>query len=295
MLAADTCGMSVHSTFSPNGRVAVLIDGDNIAASLVDAILAVARGAGRADFLRVYGDAGRAPEWRKAAGFRFMDAGNGKNAADILLCLDAMELALAGDVGTFVIGSNDGDFTHLAVRLRERGLTVIGVGTTAAKSFTACCSRFVPLGNPQKKVVEANKSSVISPITDKDIRAMIARHSEKGQGMLISRLNVEMRKAHNSKISATPEKTWRAFLFARPKLYNLDPRGPAAKVRFKPKASTRSPSAPSPHPRTSPPPARDTARASDPRSRRAAPSRPIPPRPLPVPEPRPPRRRRRRG
>ena len=48
-----------------------------------------------------------------------MHAGTGKNASDLLLALDAVELALRGDVDHFVIASSDGDFSHLALRLRE--------------------------------------------------------------------------------------------------------------------------------------------------------------------------------
>ncbi|MCV2865605.1 NYN domain-containing protein [Albidovulum sediminicola] len=120
-------------------------------------------------------------DWHGAAGFRLIHAGTGKNAADLLLCIDAMELAMGQSFSDVVIASSDGDFAHLAVQLRERGLRVIGVGEAKAPPlFRAACTRF----------------EVVS--------------------------------------GKAPERTWRAYLAARPSLYELDPRGPEAKVRFLP-------------------------------------------------------------
>lgn len=217
--------MSIHASFQPDHRVAVLVDGDNIGAAHAKAIGEVARRAGRPDLLRVYGDAGRGADWRRMPGFRFIDAGEGKNAADVLLCIDAMEIALTDGFGTFVLASDDSDFTHLARRLRERGLGVIGVGTAAAsKAFGACCSRFEMVG-----AVAASVLATASDPLDHQIRIMIGRHSKQGRGMSIATLGLEMgRTGHR------PEEKWRAYLQARPCLFDLDPKGPDAMVRFRP-------------------------------------------------------------
>ena len=224
--------MTIQPFFPSTDRVAVLVDGDNIGAAHAAEIRAVADGTGRVDILRVYGDAARLPDWRKSPGFRFLDAGSRKNAADVLLCLDAMEILLGGGIGTFVLASDDGDFTHLALRLRERGAKVIGVGSAGAShAFGSCCSDFKIVGT--KSPSNTDRSGQPSSTRDEEIRKMIGRHSKNGRGMLISSLGVEMGKAHGVKISQTPEKTWRGYLRNRPALYDLDPKGPNAVVRFK--------------------------------------------------------------
>lgn len=63
---------------------------------------------------------------------------------------------------------------------------------------------------------------------------MIVLHSKTGQGMRIAELAPKMHNAHGVKISSLPEGTWRAYLSKRPALYELDPRGQEAKVRFVP-------------------------------------------------------------
>ncbi|MEZ5723187.1 MAG: NYN domain-containing protein [Paracoccaceae bacterium] len=83
-------------------------------------------------------------------GIRFVHAGTGKNAADLLLSIDAVELALREGYEMFVIASSDGDFSHLAIRLRETGHLVVGCGVaTAPARFRTACSRFVELGSAE--------------------------------------------------------------------------------------------------------------------------------------------------
>ena len=112
--------------------VSVLVDGDNISGKHARQILSVAAQHGELQVVRVYSDAQRNSDWHDAAGYRMQHAGTGKNAADLLLALDAMELLLSRDMRCFVIASSDGDFTHLATRLREHGATVVGIGEAKA-------------------------------------------------------------------------------------------------------------------------------------------------------------------
>ncbi|XZQ28139.1 NYN domain-containing protein [Rhodobacter capsulatus] len=82
-------------------------------------------------------------------GFRLMHAGTGKNASDLLLALDAMELALREGVTRFVIASSDRDFSHLAQRLREYGRQVTGIGETKTPQiFRDACETFLTLPLP---------------------------------------------------------------------------------------------------------------------------------------------------
>ena len=214
--------------------VAVLVDGDNISGKNAAFILGIAKEHGDPIVVRAYLDAQRASDWHGAIGYRLVHAGFGKNASDILLAIDAMDLVHAKTAMRFIVVSSDGDFTHLAVRLRERGATVIGVGEAKAPHmFRASCSSFVELGaKPTVKLVSKAPTGIAD--LDMKIRAMIAQHSKKGAGMRIAELAPKMHVAHGIKISTLPEKTWRSYLTARPALYDLDPRGPEAMVRFRP-------------------------------------------------------------
>ncbi|MGJ8547250.1 MAG: NYN domain-containing protein [Sulfitobacter sp.] len=219
--------------------VSVLVDGDNISAKHADQIQSTAAQHGTPNVLRVYTDAQRGSDWHDAPGYRMVHAGTGKNAADILLALDAMELLFTKNTRLFAIASSDGDFTHLATNLREYGAKVIGIGEAKAPSaFRACCTDFVELGSPHP-VRLVPKPEVIITDLDMKIRALIAKESIKSAGIPIAALGGEMHKQHGTQISSYPERSWRAYLAARPLLYDLDPRGPEAMVRFRPQGFAR--------------------------------------------------------
>ncbi|WP_112312964.1 NYN domain-containing protein [Pseudogemmobacter bohemicus] len=216
------------------GTVCILVDGDNISAKHAAAILQKAKSCGGARIARVYMDAQRISDWHSAAGFRLVHAGTGKNAADLLLTVDAIEFLFSLDIKNFLIASSDGDFTHLAARLRERGATVIGAGEAKApQSFRASCLEFLELGQSAPTARPAKQPSNPA-LLDLQIRSMIATHSKKGAGMRIAELAPRMHSQHGVRISTLAERTWRAYLVARPMLYSLDPRGPDAMVRFRP-------------------------------------------------------------
>lgn len=68
----------------------------------------------------------------------------GKNASDIALVIDAMDLLHTGRFDAFCIVSSDGDFTRLAARIREQGVDVYGFGEQKApESFRKACKRFI--------------------------------------------------------------------------------------------------------------------------------------------------------
>ena len=228
-------GMETQKTVSNMTQpVAVLVDGDNISGKSAASILGIATEHGDPMVVRAYLDAQRASDWHGAIGYRLIHAGSGKNAADILLAIDAMDLVHSRAAMRFIIATSDGDFTHLAVRLRELGARVIGIGEAKApRMFRASCSSFVELGaQPTVKLVPKVPTGVTE--LDLKIRAMIAQHSKKGSGMRIAALAPKMHVAHGLKISTLPEKNWRNYLTARPTLFDVDPRGPDAMVRFRP-------------------------------------------------------------
>ena len=228
-------------------RIAVLIDGENLSADLSEAILRRAKALGDPFLRRVYGNVALMPGWSKQAEFTLVHSGSGKNSADVLLAIDAMELAGGRLVEGFVLASSDGDFTHIATRLREKGLNVLGMG--AAKTppaFRHACSAFYVMESkaapppPKPAAKPAPTPTSTTPATkgpeelDLHIRAQIAANSKQGRGMKIVDLSLAMRTKHNVTISALPEKRWRTYLAARPALYDLDPKGPDAFVRFHP-------------------------------------------------------------
>lgn len=222
-------------------RIALLVDGDNVPALHAATILATARSLGQVDILRCYLNAQKSSSWLTQPEFRPIHAGCGKNASDLLLAIDAMELALGGRVGGFVIASSDSDFNHLAHRLREKGLLVHGLGEQKTPpAFRAACSGFTQLGQAAAQPALAVATSGPEPVSkapvnlEMAIRHVIAAHSKQGKGMKLTELAPKMHQTHGIRISAQQEKTWRAYFLARPHLFDIDPRGADCHVRYRP-------------------------------------------------------------
>lgn len=217
-------------------RIAVLVDGDNVSPNHSTRVISEATKLGRVDVARVYAAANRPSDWLVAPGYRLMHAGAGKNAADLLLSIDAMELALVGGLETFVIATSDGDFSHLAQRLRERGMHVLGLGEEKAPmGFRLACTEFALLPTLKKPAnVAATPVAGNGSELDRNIRSMIALHSQKGRGMRIADLGRLMHTTHGTQMSTYPEGNWRTYLSKRPTLYQIDPRGPEAMARYLP-------------------------------------------------------------
>ncbi len=135
---------------------AVLIDADNIPAKYAGAILKEITSFGEPALRRVYGDwsSGRLNTWTKAVRdlglVAHQETANtiGKNASDIGLVIDAMDILHTGRFDGFVLVSSDSDFTALANRVREQGIDVIGIGEAKApESLRNVCNRFILLEN----------------------------------------------------------------------------------------------------------------------------------------------------
>lgn len=132
--------------------IAVLVDGDNASpAKLGDAVKLAAQ-YGNPSVRRIYADWTKtgASKWKAPAmehSFRLMEALSyikGKNATDIALVIDAMDLLHSGTVGGFCIVSSDSDYTLLAQRIREAGLPVLGYGESKTpEPFVNACKKFV--------------------------------------------------------------------------------------------------------------------------------------------------------
>ncbi|MES2541144.1 MAG: NYN domain-containing protein [Pseudomonadota bacterium] len=137
-------------------RLAVLIDADNIPARHIEAVLDEVATYGEPSVRRVYGDwsSQALTQWKEKARslglVMHQQSANtkGKNASDIGLVIDAMDILHLGKVDGFVLVSSDSDFTRLASRIREDGLQVIGVGEEKTpESLRKVCNRFIFLEN----------------------------------------------------------------------------------------------------------------------------------------------------
>lgn len=136
---------------TPPDLLAVLIDADNISASRIGPVLLEIASFGTASVKRVYGDwtSTSLRTWKDAASAHVIQPiqqfanTTGKDATDSALIIDAMDLLYTGRFSGFCIVSSDSDFTRLASRIREDGLTVHGFGERKTpESFRNACDRF---------------------------------------------------------------------------------------------------------------------------------------------------------
>jgi uncharacterized LabA/DUF88 family protein len=135
-----------------NRKLAVLIDADNTSHTIVEGLLAEIAKYGTANVKRIYGDWKRShldgwvkvlPKYAIQPIQQFAYT-TGKNATDMAMVIDAMELLYTGNFDGFCIVSSDSDFTPLASRIRESGLTVYGFGEEKTpEAFVAACDRFI--------------------------------------------------------------------------------------------------------------------------------------------------------
>ena len=133
-------------------RIAVLIDAENISNRYIKLIIDEITAIGVPTYKRVYGDFSNKSvnawqdELRSYAltpVFQF-NYTKGKNASDSAIIIDAMDILYSGNVDGFVLVSSDSDFTRLAVRLREAGMLVIGIGEKKTPSpFIVACNKFI--------------------------------------------------------------------------------------------------------------------------------------------------------
>jgi uncharacterized protein (TIGR00288 family) len=135
-------------------RVAVLIDCDNISHQWTRQILGETAKHGTLSIRRGYGDwaSSHLKGWReKLPTYAIQPVQQfaytiGKNSTDFSLVIDAMDLLYSGNVDAFVIVSSDSDFTRLAMRLRESGKRVYGIGARKTpEAFQNACDRFTYL------------------------------------------------------------------------------------------------------------------------------------------------------
>ena len=166
-------------SFNGNGdgtrNVALLIDADNASSATLDPVLTILAELGTVNVRRVYGN------WSKPAlkGWKDMslkhgiepqqqfDLTKGKNATDMKMTIDAMDLLFRGRIDGFGIMSSDSDFMPLAMRIRQDGVPVYGFGTSRTpEGFRQACTRFIDVSavQPDETVVDAEGGDIPPPL-----------------------------------------------------------------------------------------------------------------------------------
>ncbi|MDZ4716168.1 MAG: NYN domain-containing protein [Cytophagales bacterium] len=133
-------------------RIAVLIDADNIPSENVKGMMEEIAKYGTPTFKRIYGDwtNPRVNRWKRIllenaiTPIQQYGYTTGKNATDSAMIIDAMDILYSEKVDGFCLVSSDSDFTRLALRLREAGMFVIGIGEKKTPNpFIVACDKFV--------------------------------------------------------------------------------------------------------------------------------------------------------
>ncbi|MFZ3482484.1 NYN domain-containing protein [Sphingomonas sp. 3-13AW] len=157
---------------APTGNVALLIDADNASHASLDFVLTVLAELGTVNVRRIYGN------WRKPAlkgwadltlrygiePFQQFDVTKGKNATDMKMTIDAMDLLFRGRITGFGIMSSDSDFMPLAQRIRQEGVPVYGFGTDRTpEGFRESCSRFIDVSRARALESEGEPELILPP------------------------------------------------------------------------------------------------------------------------------------
>ena len=235
-------------------RLAVLIDADNASAKIADGLFEEIAKIGEASVRRIYGDFSnaRSKAWADILSkhaiipqqqFAYT---TGKNASDITLVIDAMDLPHGGRFDGFCLVSSDSDFTRLAARIREHGVDVYGFGEQKTpESFRQACRRFFYtenlLGGTANNQDTAARSQLLqppdaaTPIIKKVIAQMESEDGwvalgEVGKGLTNLAPDFDSRTYGSRKLSDLVRKT-NAFDIEQPK-------GGTMRIRIKPPAGS---------------------------------------------------------
>lgn len=180
-------------------NIALLIDADNVNPDGIDPVLTVMAELGQVNIRRAYGNFAKDAlrRWDTLTN-RFgirpqqqFDVSKGKNATDMAMTIDAIDLLYQGKVDGFGIMSSDSDFTPLVTRLRQDGLVVYGFGkATTPQSFRSACTRFIDVDAllSAEKVEEAAPAQPAdkTPAVEADVISLLgnawkaARRDENG-------------------------------------------------------------------------------------------------------------------
>mgnify|MGYP002580241117 FL=1 len=187
-------------------RIAILIDADNVSDKYIKIIVDEVANIGIATYKRIYGDwtSARLSSWKKVLledsiiPIQQYSYTTGKNATDSAMIIDAMDILYTNSVEGFCLVSSDSDFTRLASRIRESGLTVIGMGEKKTPTpFRKACDIFTTLelligearrdkanGSSSSLTIEEVERAVVDIITDNQNNGKSTGLGEVGSRLL---------------------------------------------------------------------------------------------------------------
>ena len=166
-------------------RLAVLIDADNVPYVQVKEMMEEITKYGTPTFKRIYADWTKPTVigWKKVllenaiTPIQQYSYSKGKNSSDSAMIIDAMDILYSGKVDGFCIVSSDSDFTRLAIRLREAGMTVIGIGERKTLiPFITACDKFIYL-----EILAENSSETEEPEASQNEMKTSAAPAEQKQ------------------------------------------------------------------------------------------------------------------
>ena len=211
-------------------KLAVLIDADNVPYSNVKGMMEEIAKYGTPTTKRIYAD------WTKpnANGWKSVLLEHaitpiqqysytvGKNSSDSAMIIDAMDLLYSDKVDGFCIVSSDSDFTRLAIRLRESGKKVIGIGEKKTpNSFIVACDRFIYIEVldgaikkklPKSRLVEDNKKAVDPSAREQGKQKAVTKISEKTEQKPLDKIDNQTIELIEDTLEAIGDEDGWAFL-----------------------------------------------------------------------------------
>lgn len=199
-------------------KFALLIDSDNISADYIKIILNELSKYGTVTYKRIYGDWTRsnASKWKDVLLANSINPvqqysyTSGKNATDSAMIIDAMDILYSGHVNGFCLASSDSDFTRLAMRLRESGMYVIGMGERKTpEPFRSACEKFVLLDlvsnvetpvQASRKTPAKREEDALTPLSEIEqaLVSIITENGNDGTSMDIGELGSRLSKMYPS-------------------------------------------------------------------------------------------------
>ncbi len=152
-------------------QFAVLIDADNISSKYAATIFEELEKYGLTSYRRIYGNWSRGNGWNEGMLLEYsimpvqqFSYTTGKNATDMAMVIDAMDILYKNKVQGFCLVTSDSDFTRLAMRLREENMFVLGMGESKTPvALTRACNRFIHLNLVAEQNKNGGESGALEP------------------------------------------------------------------------------------------------------------------------------------
>lgn len=149
-------------------QFAVLIDADNISSKYAATIFEELEKFGLSTYRRIYGNWSKSNGWNEGLLLEYsimpvqqFSYTTGKNATDMAMVIDSMDILYKNKVQGFCLVTSDSDFTRLAMRLREENMFVLGMGESKTPlALTRACNKFIHLNlvTEQNKALEGSEN-----------------------------------------------------------------------------------------------------------------------------------------